>query len=208
MSCENKYVNLIDKYIDNEIDENEKKELMEHLSTCSDCHERYIELKKAIAFIQSASHISAPSNFTESVMSQLPRKKKVVTWKKWMQRHPFLVAASIFFLMMSFSVNSIWSHSDELMVTGAANLKIDKERGAVIVPEGEVVEGDLVVRNGTLEVEGEVRGNVLLINSEQYLASAGTVSGEIEEVNQVLDWIWYHIKHFFIEVVSVFNEKE
>ncbi|WP_078551213.1 anti-sigma factor family protein [Bacillus alkalicellulosilyticus] len=207
MSCKATYNELINKYIDGEASEQEKDELHKHLEQCPSCKSHYLELKKAIAFIQSSSHIAAPVNFTENVMSQLPKRKAKVAWKQWIKRHPFAVSAAVFFLLMSSSVFSFWnSNTDELMVTGAANLQIDKERAAVVVPEGEVVEGDLTVRNGTLQVDGEVRGNVLLINSEQYLASAGSVTGEIEEVNQMLDWVWYHIKNFFVDVVSFIDE--
>lgn len=76
-------------------------------------------------------------------------------------------------------------------------MQIDQKSGLVVVPKGEVIEGDLTVRNGELQIEGEVRGNVLLVNSEPFYASAGSVSGEISEVNQALEWVWYHIKNFF-----------
>ena len=64
----------------------------------------------------------------------------------------------------------------------------------LLVPEGEVVKGDVTVRNGKLIIEGEVDGNVTVINGERYMASAGKVTGEIEEINEVFEWIWYHIK--------------
>jgi cytoskeletal protein CcmA (bactofilin family) len=81
----------------------------------------------------------------------------------------------------------------------------------VVVPQGKVVEGDVVVKNGNLRVEGEVNGNVTVINGtvingEKYLASAGQVTGEIEEINQVFEWIWFTMKDGFKEVVGVFTE--
>ena len=51
----------------------------------------------------------------------------------------------------------------------------------MIIPEGEVVKGDVTVRNGKLIIEGEVDGNVTVINGEKYMASAGKVTGDIEE---------------------------
>ena len=44
------------------------------------------------------------------------------------------------------------------------------EGQTVIVPNGEVVKGDIVVKNGDIVVEGEVDGNVTVING-QYMAS-------------------------------------
>ncbi|MGO4890573.1 zf-HC2 domain-containing protein [Anaerobacillus sp. MEB173] len=206
MGCEQKMIALIHKYLDGETSEQERKQLYDHLDHCEECNTHLNQLKKSIAFIQSASHIEAPSNFTESLMGKLPKQKKGPKWKKWMKNHPMLVAASFFVLLMAASVFSVWSdNQQELTVTGHANLQIDKERGAVIVPSGEVVEGDLVIKNGVLEIEGEVKGNVTIINGEQYLASTGTVSGDIKEINQVLEWVWYHIKDFFVDVFSIFN---
>ncbi|WP_209125167.1 anti-sigma factor [Alkalihalobacillus sp. BA299] len=208
MACEPKYVSLLHKYLDGEAPDKERKELYEHLKQCEDCNRHYKELKRSIAFVQSSSHISAPKDFTMNVLNQLPTSRKTSThiWKKWVRRHPFLVAAALFLVFMSSSILSIWNYQEgQLMVTGAGNLQIDNETGTVVVPEGEVIEGDLTIRNGKLEIAGEVKGSVLLINSEQYLASAGSVSGEVKEINQVLEWTWYHIKKFLLEVVSVFE---
>lgn len=202
MSCENHISQLLHKYLDGDATEEEKRILYTHVDTCSDCKAHFQELKRAIAFVQSSSHISAPNDFTAQVMGNLPVRKKRVKWERWMRKHPLLVAATLFLLLMSSSVFSTWNNANELTVTGSGNFQIDKETGTVLVPEGEVIEGDLVIRNGKLEVAGEVKGNVLLVNSEQYLASAGSISGEIEEVNQVLDWIWYQTKNFFSEVIN------
>ncbi|WP_088105806.1 anti-sigma factor family protein [Halalkalibacter urbisdiaboli] len=208
MNCEHRYSDLIHKYLDGDASGEEKRELEMHLATCSSCKQHVQELKKAIAFIQSSSHIEAPENFTNSVMSKLPKKKATSKGKKWLKKHPIAVAAAIFIMLMSASVSSLWmGHDEQVTVTGSGNVQIDRESGRVVVPKGEVIEGDLIVRNGELLVEGEVRGNVLLVNSEPYYASAGHVSGEVAEVNQALEWIWYHIKHFFTKAVPFFDKE-
>ena len=69
------------------------------------------------------------------------------------------------------------------------------------------VKGDVIVRNGKLEIEGEVQGDVTVINGEKYLASAGHVTGQIEEVNEVFDWIWYHMKKTAKDVIQIFDDK-
>ncbi|GAF15613.1 hypothetical protein JCM19046_4 [Bacillus sp. JCM 19046] len=171
------------------------------------------ELKKSIAFIQSSSHIEAPANFTAGVMANLPKTKKRSKVKTFLRKHPILVAAAIFLMMMSTAVFSTWSQSsDGIVVSGNGPFVINKETGVVLVPEGEVIEGDLMVRNGTLELEGEVRGDVLLLNSsfgpESLYASPNQVTGEIEVVDQALSWVWYNVKGFFSDVVTVFNEED
>ncbi|WP_017729225.1 anti-sigma-W factor RsiW [Halalkalibacterium ligniniphilum] len=209
MSCEHHYDEIINKYIDGEATDQEKQMLESHMTSCPHCQRYVLELQKTIAFIQSASHIQAPSDFTMGVMAKLPKRKKTATWKKWVRKHPLAVAAAVFIILMSSSVFSLWmTEGEQVTVAGSGNLQIDRESGRVVVPEGEVIEGNLVVRNGELHVEGEVKGNVLLVNSEPYMASAGHVSGEIDEVNQILDWIWYHMKQFFSDVVAVFDTDE
>ncbi|UTW70544.1 hypothetical protein KHA80_09350 [Anaerobacillus sp. HL2] len=65
------------------------------------------------------------------------------------KNNPTLVAASIFIFLMASSMFTIYSDGgNDLSVSGQANLIIDKEKNVVVVPEGEIVEGDLVVRNG------------------------------------------------------------
>ncbi|KMK76734.1 anti-sigma factor family protein [Alkalihalobacillus pseudalcaliphilus] len=206
MQCEPKYNELIDKYFDEEVTSQEKLELYRHIEKCATCREHVIQLRKAIAFVQSASHIEAPADFTKNVMASLPKKKTTSKWKFQLRKHPLMTAAAVFFLLMTASVFSMWFDKQEgISVSGPGNVVVDHESGQVIVPEGVVVKGDLTVRNGELVVDGEVQGDVLLVNSKPYMASVGNVTGEISEVNQVLEWIWYHVKTFFTEVISITN---
>ncbi|OIJ14653.1 anti-sigma factor [Anaerobacillus arseniciselenatis] len=207
MKCDKEIVSLMHKYLDEEITEQERKILKKHLSYCEACNKHMSELKKSIAFVQSSSHIEAPENLTELVMSQLPEQKRSVNWKRWMKRHPALVAASIFILLMATSMFSVWiDGGNELTVSGEANLLIDKEKNLVVVPKGEVVNSDLVIKNGGLQVEGQVNGNVTVINGEKYMAQAGNVAGDIEEINKGLEWFWYNVKSFFSDVINVFEK--
>ncbi|KKI85515.1 anti-sigma factor family protein [Shouchella clausii] len=204
---------LIHIYLDGDATKEQKEELYAHLQSCPSCREHLQELKKSIAFIQSSSHIEAPEGFTAGVMAKLPKTKKTAKWKLKAKRHPILVAAAIFLIMMSAAFFSAWNHTtDGIAVSGNGPFVIDKEAGVVVVPEGEVIDGDLVVRNGTLVLEGEVRGNVLLINSrfnkDTLYASPNQVTGEIEEVDKALSWAWYNMKEFFSEVVAVFDAGE
>lgn len=200
MTCNKEIVSLIHKYLDEEITGIERKQLKEHLNDCDKCRTHMSELKKSIAFVQSTSHIDAPANFTELVVKQLPKQKRLVNSKRWIKSHPLLVAASIFVVLMAASMFSISIDSgNELSVSGQANLIIDKERNIVVVPEGEVVEGNLLIKNGSLQIDGQVNGNVTVINGQNYMASAGKVAGNIEEIDKGLEWVWYNIKTFFLK---------
>ena len=89
-------------------------------------------------------------------------------------------------------------------VSKQPNLVVEGQ--TVIVPEGEVVKGDIVVKNGDLLVEGEVDGNVTIING-QYMASSAVVSGNIEEIDEAFEWLWYTIKNS-VKAAMTFEEKE
>lgn len=62
MNCDEQYSKLIHKYLDGDATAKEKQQLDRHIATCPECAEHMWELKKAIAFVQSASHIELLSD--------------------------------------------------------------------------------------------------------------------------------------------------
>ncbi|MCH1627965.1 anti-sigma factor family protein [Ferdinandcohnia quinoae] len=206
MNCSEDIELLMHRYLDEDISVDEEKLLREHLHECESCNQHFHELKKTIALVQSTSHISAPSDFTMKVMANLPKEKRTVGFRRWFRSHPLLTAASLFLLLMGGSVFSLWNENEEFSVSNQSNLII--ENNTVTVPEGEVVKGDVVVRNGKLIIEGQVEGNVTVINGEKYMASAGQVTGDIKEVNQMFEWLWYNIKKVSKDAVHIFDKEE
>jgi anti-sigma factor RsiW len=194
------------EYLDEEIDPANEMILREHLKGCKECETLFNEFKKTIAVVKGTSKIQAPPDFTAKVMASLPKEKKKVGMQRWLRNHPLIAAASLFLVLMMGSVLSTWNQEQEFSVSKQENLVV--QNNTVIVPEGEVVKGDVIVRNGELKIEGEVQGDVTVINGEKYLASAGHVTGQIEEVNEVFDWIWYHMKKTAFDVIDIFNESE
>jgi anti-sigma factor RsiW len=194
------------EYLDEEIDPENEMILREHLKGCKECETLFNEFKKTIAVVKGTSRMQAPPDFTAKVMASLPKEKKKVGMQRWLRNHPLIAAASLFLVLMMGSVLSTWNQEREFSVSKQENLVV--QNNTVIVPEGEVVKGDVIVRNGELKIEGEVQGDVTVINGEKYLASAGHVTGQIEEVNEVFDWIWYHMKKTAIDVIDIFNESE
>jgi anti-sigma factor RsiW len=203
MSCSSEFVQLLHKYMDQEVSDEEEKMVKDHLHTCEECYQHFHELEKAVALVQSTSHIQAPIDFTEAVMNRLPKEKRTVSWNRWLKGHPLLAAASLFVLLMTGSLFSAWSEDQQFSVSKQPNLVVENSK--VTVPEGEVVNGDVTVKNGTLMIEGTIEGDVTVINGEKFLASAGHVTGEIEEVDEMFEWLWYHIKSLSKDVVGVFH---
>lgn len=203
MRCPEVIIDLMHEFLDGELDQEKEIQLREHLHNCPECASLFNELKKTVALIQSTSNIQAPDDFTARIMASLPEEKKKFTILRWLQRHPFIAAASMFMILMMGSFLSTWSGNREFSVSNQHNLIVKNH--TVIVPKGKVVRGDVVVKNGKLKIEGEVQGNVTVINGEKYMASAGHVTGDIEEINEVFDWIWYYIKKTGKDVVRVIS---
>jgi len=206
LKCNDEIVDLMHEYLDEEIDPENEMILREHLKGCKECETLFNEFRKTIAVVKGTSKMQAPPDFTAKVMASLPKEKKKVGMQRWLRNHPLIAAASLFLVLMMGSVLSTWNQEQEFSVSKQENLVV--QNNTVIVPEGEVVKGDVIVRNGELKIEGEVQGDVTVINGEKYLASAGHVTGQIEEVNEVFDWIWYHMKKTAFDVIDIFNESE
>lgn len=201
MSCTSDILQLIYKYLDQETSDKEDEQLKAHLQNCESCSKHLYELEKTMALVKSTSHIEAPKDFTAAIMNKLPKEKKTVRWNRWLKAHPFLAAASLFIVLMTGSLVSTWTEDHQFSVTSQPNLVV--ENSIVTVPEGKVVHGDIIVKNGTLNIEGKVEGNVTVINGDKYMAAAGQVTGEIEEIDEIFEWLWYHMKSFGQEVIDV-----
>ncbi|WP_419882676.1 zf-HC2 domain-containing protein [Peribacillus sp. B-H-3] len=193
MSCHNEFLEYMHEYLDEEISDEREGQLREHLQTCSECRLHFHELKKAEALVQGLPSRRAPAHFTDRVMANLPKEKKNAGARRWLKNHPFITAASLFILLMAGSVISIWNQDPHFSVSKKSNIVV--ERNTVIVPKGKTVNGDIVVQNGDIRIEGKVKGNVTVINGHEYLASAGSVTGEIEMVNKIFDWLWFKMKN-------------
>ncbi|WP_332646688.1 anti-sigma factor [Lysinibacillus sp. 54212] len=204
-TCPKQYVEYMHDYLDGDINREHEQELKKHLQSCAQCQQHMHELSDTIAFIKSATHITAPPSFEEQIMQRLPKRKNTVGIQKWLRRHPFIVAAAVFFLFMSATLLSSYSNDDQFSVTKQPNLVVDGQ--TVTVPAGEVVKGDIVVKNGDIVIDGEVDGNVTVINGS-YMASTAVVSGQIEEIDEAFEWLWYEMKQMGSSFISLFQKEK
>lgn len=202
MSCPEHIILLMHEQLDGDILPEDERTLKEHLTACKSCQQHFHELEKSIALVQSTSHVEAPTGFTANVMDHLPKEKRRVSVQRWLKTHPFVVAASFFLMLMGTSVFASWSNDQTFSVSGQSNLIV--ENNHVIVPEGEVVKGDVVVKNGSITIKGKVEGNVTVVNG-QYMASAGQVTGNITVIDEMFEWLWYKIKSIGSDVIEVFE---
>lgn len=204
MSC-NKMTYLIHGHLDGDLTNEQEQQLLEHLHACPDCMQHLRELKKSMAFVQSLSHTRAPEGFTDRVMQALPPKKRKIDWKKHLINHPFLVAASLFVFLMAGSLFASWSQGNNQFQVSAPQQQgviIDEAHHTVIVPKGQQVVGDIEVRNGKIRVEGDVKGNVVAIQSDLVTASTANITGDVKEIHMAMEWIWYNIKKTVTHLIT------
>lgn len=202
-ACPENVIHLMDDYLDGDISPSDERQLREHLESCSDCRKLYQALSKTIAFVQSASHMQAPSDFVQKTMERLPKEKQRAGVQRWFRRHPMLAAAALFCVLMSAALFTNFNDDQQFSFTKQPNLVVEGQ--TVIVPEGQTVVGDLTVRNGDLRVEGELQGDVTIVNG-QYMASSGVITGEIEEIDKAFEWLWYTLKNGFKDAAAIFDE--
>ncbi|MEJ9210371.1 anti-sigma factor [Bacillus smithii] len=191
--CQKEITRYMHEYLDGELPKEQVVKLREHLQQCQGCHQHFQELKQSIMFVRGLSNsVKAPEHFTENVLSLLPKEKRTIKLQRWFHLHPFLTACAIFFVFMMGSFVALWEQDQQFSFTKQPNLVV--KGNTVIVPKGKTVKGDLVVRNGDIRIEGEVDGDVTVINGEKYMASAGKVTGNIQEIHQMFEWLWFHMK--------------
>lgn len=207
--CSDDVVQYMHEYLDGESTPEQERVVEEHLASCDECREIFEELSETIAFLELAEPIEAPAGFAEGVMAKLPqhpRQKKKGGVNRWLRKHPMLSAAALFLILMSAALFSSYNTNEQFSVTMQPNLIIEGD--TVVVPEGEVIKGDLVVKNGDLRIEGQVDGNVTVIKGEKYMASTAVVTGNIEEIDEIFDWLWYKMKSAFKNLTPDKTEKQ
>lgn len=201
MKCDKQVINLMHEYLDGDISKENEKYLSSHLEKCEACQIHFRELKETVALITTNVDMKPSEDFTLKVMENLPVESKSKKITRWMKVHPIFTAAAIFFIFMFGGILSEWNQSEKLTYPKGMNLVVEND--TVIVPEGVVIEDNITIKNGDLHVEGEVKGDVVVINGNHLTASTGNVAGEIQEIDRMFSWIWYQIKHLFERIFSL-----
>lgn len=187
---------LIHDYLDGELAKEQTGQLERHLAECAACAGLLRAFERTEAWIRSTDRTDVPAGLSAKVMLSLPPASGNRSLLRWMRRHPAAAAAAAFFVIMVSSFLSLWNQGTQLAVRGDDLEGIVIEGNKVIVPPEATVEGDLVVENGTVQVDGDLRGNLIVIDGTVALASTAHISGSITEVDRALDWIWFKVKEW------------
>lgn len=187
---------LMHEYLDRDLHGLDASQLKEHLLQCPECHSLFKELERTDTLVRSLAPTTVPNNLSERIMASLPPVKRRNAWTQWVRRHPAGSVAAVFLAVMFGSFMSMWNQGHELMVKGNDLQNVIIQGDTVIVPKGQTVAGNLVVQSGKLKVEGDVTGNLVVIDGTLNLASTAHISGQVTQVNEAVSWIWYKINDF------------
>lgn len=194
MSCKEIQLKL-HEYLDGDLNTDEQIHLQEHLSQCPACKRHLFELEKTVHLIRALPLAKAPLTLAAGIMTQLPRSNWRKVWIRRLKQRPLLVAVSLFLILsIAGSILSWYEEGSKLRVLSSDKNQLRIENGAVYVPPGEVVEGDLVVEHGDLKVDGAVKGNVVVIDGKVLLSSTARISGNTEELHRLIDVLFYRLR--------------
>ncbi|MCI3918651.1 zf-HC2 domain-containing protein [Paenibacillus sp. TRM 82003] len=187
---------LIHEYVDGDLVGDGAVGLRAHLKDCAACTSRLNSYEKTEALVRVLEKPEAPPDLSASIMAALPPNRSR-SLARWLRRHPAAATAAAFVIIMLSSMMSLWNQGTQLAVRGDDLEGIQIEGSHVIVPSNTTMTGDLVVENGTVQVDGDVEGNLTVIDGTVALASTAHISGHITEIDRALDWIWFKLNDWF-----------
>jgi hypothetical protein len=135
MSCE-KYIKLIEKYLNADIKDAELNELKGHIQQCTSCRSKFEQIDRFEGIIKSTfSSATTAKQASESVLSKLPVSRPVST-----RTLPFsarmAVAASIFIaigILLGFGLAKISSVRHTTTLATKVPMKVTRLEGTVLV---------------------------------------------------------------------------
>mgnify|MGYP002620853656 FL=1 len=198
---------LMHEYFDGDLAHEDASKLKAHLDGCPECRERFIGYERTEGLLHMA--IAAPVGRSEAdraaledrILKRLPGRRSR-RFSRWLRQYPGVTVAAMLGIVLLASFIASWEQDKELVVRGSDLSEIVIEGNRVVVPEGAKVDGDLVIENGEAVVNGEIRGNLTVIDGTVNMASTAKVIGEAREINQALDWIWYKLRSTVIDLAS------
>ena len=134
-------IEVIHQYLDGELENNQYKQLQDHLQQCESCSKRYEQLERTDALshfaLQSTAKIQRSeadvNQLRNSILAQLPKKQPArskARFVRWLYRYPGLTAAAVFLIVMIISLSASWEQDAQLVISGskllASGLLLDR----------------------------------------------------------------------------------
>lgn len=189
------------QYMDGEFPQNHTLELKKHLLACPECRLRFEQLERTEALVnanmKNEASLRTSVVLTARIMESLPKQSQAMNWTRWIRRHPALTSAALFILVMFSSFLFSWDNGSTFTVTGNDIQQVVIDGKTVTVPEGVSINGDLTVANGRVDIQGDVNGNVTVIDGSLFLASTAHIAGQTKQIDKTIDWLWYKVTGVF-----------
>ncbi|WP_426449913.1 zf-HC2 domain-containing protein [Paenibacillus sp. S-38] len=191
---------LLHEYMDGGLEGKESVQLKEHLLACPDCRRRLQEFEKVEALVAAWPHPPVPDGLTQRIMDALPPAKRQNRGYRWIRKHPAASVAAVFFAVMLSSFMTAWDNDRDLIVKGTDLESVVIQGHTVVVPAGKKVSGNLTVEGGTVQVDGDVEGNVVVIDGSVVQASTAHISGQVKQIDEAFSWMWYKMNQWVSQV--------
>jgi len=141
-----------------------------------------------------------PEGLTERIMQSLPPVKRQNPFYRWVRKHPAVSVAAVFFLVMFSSFVASWNDNQELLVKGSDLESVVIKGNTVYIPAGATVSGDLTVENGVTQVDGDIKGSLIVIDGKVNLASTAHISGQVKMIDEAFSWLWYKMNAWIVQL--------
>ncbi|MDF2936468.1 MAG: anti-sigma factor [Paenibacillaceae bacterium] len=195
MNC-SEAITVMHEYFDGEADAAAASALKKHLETCPSCRRLFKQMESTEAMLRVPVRSTPPVGLTESIMSSLPQPAKRSRWGQMLKQHPIaVIACAILVIMLAHYTSRVYSDRD-MVVQGALD-QLFISGDTLVVPEGVTVYGNLKVKRGKIQIDGNVEGDVTVINGSYNLASTAYISGQVTMIDAAVDRLWYRIKNMF-----------
>jgi hypothetical protein len=199
MDCK-KAFSLIHEYLDDDLSIQSAHELEIHLQNCPACKLHYQDLKRTELFMRSIT-VKPMSQLTKQrILNAIPIRQNRAHWITRFRNYLGISAAVLFFILLTSTLFMMRNQNQEFMIRSNELDKVMIQGNKVLVPKGKVIDGNIMLEHGDIEIEGEVNGNITVIDGKIQLASTAHISGHIEEIDGIMHWVKYKIMRFFNEV--------
>ncbi|MNC25368.1 Anti-sigma-W factor RsiW [compost metagenome] len=190
-------VALMHDYFDGDLDAVSASALRTHLEACPACRKLFKQFEGTEALVRVPLKSTVPVGLTDGIMSSIPQASKRSRWAHMIKLHPVAAAAcAILIILLAHYTSRVYSDQD-MVVQGALD-QLFISGDTLVVPEGVTVYGNLKVKRGKIQIDGNVEGDVTIINGSYNLASTAYISGRVTVIDAALDWIRYRIRNLFI----------
>ncbi len=193
---------LIHEFLDGDLKGPELLEMNRHLSDCAQCRLHFRQLERTEALVHALPASPVPDGMAERIMQALPRRPRKKYWMRLIRRHPAVSAAVMFVAVMFGALLIGWNQPSELVVKGNHMDQLVIRGHQVIVPAGHTVEGNLFIEHGEIQVDGNIQGDLVVIDGRMHLASTAYISGQTTRINHALNWLWYQVGQFITSLTE------